>query len=57
MRKLNINDIETPDEDEIRNGVTDFYTELYNNGNDMEIDRDFHREMFIVQQQHQDTIF
>ena len=56
MGKLNINGIETTDENAIRNGITDFYTELFNNQNDIEINRDFFKEMFTVQYQHQDGI-
>ena len=56
MSKLNINGIVTTNEDEIRKGVTEFYTELYNNGNNIDIDNDFLNEMFTVQQHFQDNI-
>jgi hypothetical protein len=56
MSKLNINGIVTTNEDEIRKGVTEFYTELYNNGNNIDIDNDFLNEMFNVQQNFQDNI-
>ncbi len=41
MSKLNINGIVTTNETEIRKGVTEFYTELYNNSNNIDIDNDF----------------
>jgi hypothetical protein len=56
MTKLNINGITTTDENEIREGVTKFYTELYNNGTDVNIDNNFLDEMFEVQQHFQDNI-
>ena len=56
MSKLNINGIVTTNENEIRKGVTEFYTELYNNGNNIDIDNDFLNEMFNVQQNFQDNI-
>jgi hypothetical protein len=56
MDKLNINGTITTDEAEIRHGVTEFYTSLYNNGDNIDIDNDFLNEMFTVQQQHQDSI-
>ncbi len=46
---LNINGTVTINEGEIRKGVTEFYTELYNNGNNIDIDDDFLAEMFTVQ--------
>ena len=54
MIKLNINGIVTTTE--IRKGVTEFYTELYNNSNNIDIDIDFLNEMFTVQQYVQDNI-
>jgi hypothetical protein len=39
-----------------KKGVTEFYTELYNNGNHIDIDNDFLNEMFTVQQHLQDNI-
>jgi hypothetical protein len=48
MSKLNINGTVTTNEGEIRKGVTEFYTELYNNGNNIEIDNNFLAEMFTV---------
>jgi hypothetical protein len=56
MDKLNINGNITTDEAEIRHGVTEFYTALYNNGDSIDIDNDFLNEMFTVQQPHQDGI-
>jgi len=56
MGKLNINGAVTTNEGDIRKGVTEFYTELYNNGNNIEIDNDFLTEMFTVQQHFQDNI-
>jgi len=56
MSKLNINGIVTTNENEIRKGVTEFYTELYNNGNNIDIDNDFLNEIFTVQQHFQDNI-
>ena len=41
MSKLNINGVITTNETEIRKGVLEFYTELYNNGNNIDIDNDF----------------
>jgi hypothetical protein len=49
MSKLNINGRVTTNEAEIRQGVTEFYTELYNKGNNNEIEDDFLNEMFTVQ--------
>ncbi len=49
MSKLNINGRVTTNEAEIRQGVTEFYTELYNKGNKNEIEDDFLNEMFTVQ--------
>ena len=49
MSKLNIDGRVTTNEAEIRQGVTEFYTELYNKGNNNEIEDDFLNEMFIVQ--------
>ncbi len=49
MSILNINGTVTINEGEIRKGVTEFYTELYNNGNNIDIDDDFLAEMFTVQ--------
>jgi hypothetical protein len=46
MSKLNINGIVSTTE--IRKGVTEFYTELYNNSNNIDIDIDFLNEMFTV---------
>jgi len=54
MSKLNINGTVTTNEGEIREGSTKFYTELYNNGNSIEIDNDFLTEMFTVHQHFQD---
>ena len=48
ISKLNINGTVTTNEGEIRKGVTEFYTELYNNGNNIEIDNNFLAEMFTV---------
>jgi len=45
MSKLNIYGTVTTNEGEIRKGVTEFYTELYNNGNNIEIDNNFLAEM------------
>jgi hypothetical protein len=56
MTKLNINGITTTNETEIRKGVTEFYTELYNNGTDVDIDNEFMEEIFKVQQHFQDNI-
>jgi hypothetical protein len=56
MSKLNIYGTVTTNEGEIRKGVTEFYTELYNNGNNIEIDNNFLAEMFTVQQHFQDNI-
>ena len=56
MNKLNINGVITTNETEIRKGVLEFYTELYNNGNNIDIDNDFLNEMFTVQQHFQDNI-
>jgi len=56
MTKLNINGRITTNENEIRTGVTEFYTELYNNGTDVNIDNNFLAEMFEVQQHFQDNI-
>jgi len=56
MSKLNINGIVTTNEAEIRKGVTEFYTEVYNNCNNIDIDNDFLNEMFTVQQHFQDNI-
>jgi hypothetical protein len=49
MSKLNINGRVTTNEAEIRQGVTEFYTELYNKGNNNEIKDDSLNKMFIVQ--------
>ena len=54
--ELNINGTITNNENEIRKGVTEFYTELYNNGNNVDIDNDFLAEMFTVQQHFQENI-
>jgi Reverse transcriptase (RNA-dependent DNA polymerase) len=56
MSKLNINGIVTTIETEIRKGVTEFYIELYNNDNNIDIDNDFLNVMFTVQQHFQDNI-
>jgi len=56
MSKLNINSRVTTKEAEKRKDVTEFYTELYNNGNHIDIDNDFFNEMFTVQQHLQDNI-
>jgi hypothetical protein len=56
MSKLNINGRVTTNEVEIRQGGTEFYTKLYNNGNIIDIDNDFLNEMFTVQQHFQDNI-
>ncbi len=48
--------IVTTNENEIRKGVTEFYTEFNNNGNNIDIDNDFLNEMFNVQQNFQDNI-
>ena len=56
MCELNINGTITNNENEIRKGVTEFYTELYNNGNKIEIDNDFLADMFTVQQHFQENI-
>ncbi len=56
MTKLNINGTITTNENEIRQGDTEFYTELYNNGTDVNIDNNFLTEMFEVQQHFQDNI-
>jgi hypothetical protein len=56
MSKLNINGSVTTNEAEIRQGVAEFYTELFNNRNNIDIDNDFLNEMFPVQQHFQDNI-
>jgi len=56
MSKLSISGRVTTNEAEIRKGVTEFYTKLYNNGNNIDIDNDFLNEMFIVQQHFQNNI-
>ena len=56
MSKLNNSSRVTTNKAEIRKGVTEFYTKLYNNGNNIDIDNDFLNEMFIVQQHFQDNI-
>ena len=50
MTKLNINGTIMKKEKEIRNRVTEFYTELYNIGTNIDIDNEFLAEMFTVQQ-------
>ncbi len=57
MTKLNINGMTTTNETEIRTGVTEFYTELYNNGTDVDFDNEFLAEMFKVQQHFQDNFY
>ena len=49
MSKLKINGRVTTNEAEIRQGVTEFYTELYNKRNNNEIEDDFLNEMLTVQ--------
>jgi hypothetical protein len=56
MTKLNINGMITTNELLIRRGVTEFYTELYNNGTNIDIDNEFLAGMFTVQQHVQDNI-
>jgi hypothetical protein len=56
MTKLNINGTIMTKEKEIRNRVTEFYTELYNIGTNIDIDNEFLAEMFTVQQNFQDNI-
>ena len=46
ISKIIINGTVTTNKGEIRKGVTEFYTELYNNGNHINIDNDFLDEMF-----------
>ncbi len=56
MSKLNINGVITTNDTEIRKGVTEFHTELYKNGKNIDIDNDFLNEMLTVQQHFQDNI-
>jgi DNA-directed RNA polymerase delta subunit len=56
MSKLNINGVIATNESDIRKGVTEFYTELYNNGNNININNDSLNDMFTVQQHFQDNI-
>jgi vacuolar-type H+-ATPase subunit C/Vma6 len=51
MCKLKINRRGTTNETDIRQGVTKFCLGLYNNRNNIEIKRDFFKEMLIVQQE------
>jgi hypothetical protein len=47
MGKLNIYGIETTHKNSIRNGITDFYNELYNNGNNIPIERALSRKCLL----------
>jgi len=48
MSKLNIFGIIATNESDIRKGVTEFYKELYNNGNNININNDSLNDMFTV---------